>query len=127
MTPKAQKNVASVADIADYVLRDTTKPPVVVLGPAVWTIQKGSGVKRWYFMVACVSTDSFLRFDQVVAPLGREHAESIRADLTWELTMRKPVVIHYFDDEAEMARFCEALCPNDKTRSICAGIEDEPA
>jgi hypothetical protein len=44
---------------------------------------------------------------------NRDLAEGARAALMMEFVQRRPAVIHSFNDELQMARFCEAAWPCD--------------
>jgi hypothetical protein len=57
----------------------------------------------------------------------RDLAERLRASLIVALIQGRPLVIHDTDDELEMARWCEAIWPSEKTRRVRAGIEAERA
>lgn len=105
--------------IVEHVLDGSPEAGHVVLSPVVW--QQDADRRRWYFTVA---SGSEFRVDQIVAD-NRTMAERLRKALVVALTRRKPIVIHDFDDELEMARWCEAIWPCPKTREIRAGIELE--
>ena len=115
------------AKLANHVLRGTGTPPTVMLGPVVWSIAPGSDVKNWYFVACSVGADGQLRIDQFTAKNDQKLAQEVRAELTVELIHRKPIVLHDFDDELEMARWCEAIAPSERTRSIRAQLERERA
>jgi hypothetical protein len=40
---------------------------------------------------------------------------------------RRPLVVHDFDDELEMTRFCEALWPGPKIKKLREAVEAEYA
>jgi hypothetical protein len=124
---KRRKFPNIAAKLAGHVLRGTGTKPTAIFGPIVWTIEPGSDARNWYFTVASVSAKNELRIDQFIAKDDRQLAERVRVALTMELTQRKPMVLHYFDDELEMARCCEAICPGERATSIRAGIERDRA
>jgi hypothetical protein len=113
------------ARLADHVLHGTGNPPTAMLGPVVWDLQPGSDTRRWYFIVCSVTANNQLRIDQFTSKNGQELAERIRAELAVELVRRRPIVLHDFSDELEMARWCEVICPGDKSRRIRANLERE--
>jgi hypothetical protein len=112
-----------VTRIAAYLRRGHISPHVL-LGPIVWE-PKGDDGKRWYFVVA-TGDDNGAHFDQLGSQ-ERELAERLRASLIVALIQERPLVIHDTDDELEMARWCEAIWPSEKTRRVRAGIEAERA
>ena len=54
----------------------------------------------------------------------RDLAETVRHDLALALIGQR-LVIHDFNDELTMARFCEQIAPCDKTRRIREGMEQD--
>ena len=42
-----------------------------------------------------------------------------------ELLQHRPIVAHDFDDELELAKWCEALCPGERSRRIREDLERE--
>jgi hypothetical protein len=125
------KREAAIRSFADQVLRGAKQPcPNVVIGPVVWGIDPGSDARHWYFVVGSTGADPAVPFrvDQLkIAQDDKAQAEWCRAALMVELIQRKPIVIHEFDDELEMARWSEAMCPCEKTRTILASLERERA
>lgn len=126
MTHHTKRDFAAIS-LADHVLTGAATPPVAVIGPVVWDIPHGSDTRQWYFITASVQADNDLHICRIIDKDGSKAAKRIRADLMLELINRRPTIIHDFNDEAEMARFCEALCPSDRTRRIREGIERERA
>jgi hypothetical protein len=119
---------AIIAAFADHALHGTGAAPNVALGPIVWGIYPGHDTRHWYFVVCSVDAKGELRIDQfTIAQDDRDLAEQSRAGLMLEMMHRKPIVLVDFDDELPMARWCEALCPGERTSGIRAGIERERA
>jgi hypothetical protein len=98
------------------------------VGTVVWGIDPGSDTRHWYFVVGSTSADPDApwRVDQLkIAQDDKAQAEWRRNALWMALMQRKPIVVHDFDDELEMARWSVAICPCEKTRTILAGLEQE--
>lgn len=111
---------------ANHVTQGTGDVPTLILGPIVWTTQPGRDGRDWYFTVASIDTAKEIRIDQF--KIGMDDlplAEKCRALLMLELIQRRPCVIHDCDDELEMAKWCAALCPCERTRSLLANVEAE--
>ena len=125
MTRPTKRDFAAIS-LAEHLLRDAPTTPFVFLGPVVWDIPPGSDTRRWYFIAGCVIADR-PRYDMVTTKGPRKAAERTRADLMLELINRPPAVIHDFDDELGMARFFDAICPSEKTRSVREAIERDRA
>ena len=66
-----------------------------MLGPVVWQIPAGNDRRQWYFVVGSGGPDGF-RCDQIA-----------------------------FEDELEMAKWCENIWPSVKTTDIRRSIEAE--
>lgn len=97
--------------------------PTLAISPVVWE-PDGAGGRRWYFSIATNGADGF-GADQVCGPTG-EAVERVRAGLRFEILGRyRPVVLHDFDDELEMARWCAAQWPCAKSSKILANVELE--
>ena len=119
---------AAVAAFADNVLHGTGDAPNVALGPIVWEIEAGHDTRRWYFMVCSIDAKGELRIGRFrIAQDDRGLAERSRAALMMEIIQRRPVVMADFDDELPLARWCEDLCPSERSRSIRLAIERERA
>jgi hypothetical protein len=73
-----------------------------------------------------LDADGTFRVDQIQAP-DRDEAERLRAAVIAVLVQQPPIVVHDCDDELEMARWCEALWPSEKTTTIRQRIELERA
>jgi len=127
MTKRA-KSRFSPARLVDHVLRGAgSKTPTILLGPVVWTIDPGSDARSWYFITCAISAEGQLLIDRLNAKHDQKLAENVRAGLALELIQRKPIVLHDFSDELEMARWCEVYCPGERSSRIRAQLEREQA
>ena len=55
---------------------------------------------------------------------SRDEAEHFRHQFILELSSRRPpLVVHDFDDEGEMVKWCKATWPCEKTARILRGVE----
>jgi hypothetical protein len=90
------------------------------------TANRSSASRVSVFLVATADAEGTFRIDQLkVAQGNRQLAEEVRAALMSEFIQRRPVVLHNFDDELRLARFCETIWLCDKTRRIRAALEQE--
>jgi hypothetical protein len=65
-------------------------------------------------------------FATQVGVSDRQDAEELRTAVMVALARKRTLlVIHGFNDELEMARWCEAIWPGERTRGIRAAIEAE--
>lgn len=110
-----------IRQAADGVLSDAGSCPHVVIGPVVW--EPIAAGRQWYFVIASGSPDGF-RVDRLAAD-DKPLAERARAALLIEMMQRRPVVVHDMADELDMARWCAAIWPGQKTAAILASIEGE--
>jgi hypothetical protein len=110
-----------VSAVADHVLRGDDVSPHIMMGPLVWRDDD-----RWYFVI-CGGDRNGFRIDKIVVGDDREIGERCRSSVHLELLQRPPLVLHDFDDELEMAKWCEAIWPSEKTRQIRTSIEEERA
>ena len=116
----------AVTQFADSVLHGGRDTPTIAVGPVVWNIEAGHDRKHWYFMVASTDAAGKFRTDQLkIANDDKPLAEETRAALVLAFVNRRHAVIHDFNDELTMARFCEALWPCDKTHRLRASVEQE--
>lgn len=117
----------AIAAFADSMLHGTGKAPNVAIGPVVWGIDDGHDARHWYFIVASIGAKKGeLRIDQFkIGPDDRDLAEQARAALSLALLQRRPIVVHDFDDELALAKWCEALCPGKRSRRIREDLERE--
>jgi hypothetical protein len=114
----------SVEDFAEYVLRDTTGPEVVV-GPVCWRLSDGTTPRRFYFTVATSDAEGF-RCDALWTD-AEGGALRARLELFAEFIRRGRLVIHDVDDELAMAKLCEALWPGERITAIRKRVEAERA
>ena len=117
----------AVAVFADEALRSMGKCPNVAIGPVVWEIEPGHDSRYWYFVVGSVGAKRKLRITQLKIEANQDIAEQARASLLACLAQRAPIVVMDFNDELDMARWLEALCPGKRTRTIRVGLERERA
>ena len=106
-----------LAKTADQILAGDVEH--VLLGPIVRDDDNAS-----YFVVGTTTEDGEFHVDQLKAhkqDLARQWRDGIRM----ALIQRRPIVIHEFDDELEMAKWAAAICPGEKTARILEGIRRE--
>jgi hypothetical protein len=123
------KEADAIRGFANSVLYGAKQPcPNIAIGPVVWSIEPSSDIRHWYFVIGSTGADPAapFRVDQFkIAHDDRARAERCRAAMMLELAQRRPIVVIDFDDELEMARWCEAMCPCDKTSAILTAMERE--
>jgi hypothetical protein len=118
--------ISTLRRFADSVLHGGGDAPTVTIGPLVWGIEPGHDTKHWYFIVGSADARGNFRTDQLkIEKDDKALAEETRAALMLVFIERRPVVMHDFDDELAMARYCEALWPCDKTHRLRASVEQE--
>ncbi len=116
----------AVGQFADSLLVGAGDAPTVAIGPLVWNVEQGHDTKHWYFIVGTADASGRFRVDQFRVDFDDQpFAENCQASLIMELVGRRPVVIHSFDDELDLIRFCDAVWPCAKTKRIRASIEQE--
>jgi hypothetical protein len=77
----------------------------------------GHDTKHWYFVVGSGELGGAFHVDQLkIAKDDRGWAEEARAALVMELLSRRPIVMHDFDDELRLARFCADVAADEITR-----------
>ncbi len=121
----------------------------VVVGPWSWLpADRGNGAKDWYFFVSVSKKGQWYsaKIDDPdyqppgagptfwlprrcsrprgVVQISRLDARSM---LKAALVQQKPVVIHDFDDELAMAKFCENIWPGPRISKVRKAIEQERA
>lgn len=118
----------AISQFTEVVLRDSEDVNVAV-GPAVWEIAEGHDVRHWYFCVGNTYPNGEFRLNQLKIDYPDKNlAEDTRQRFITGLLVRKPpMVVHSFDDELAMMRFCEAVWPSDRTRELMYQIERERA
>ena len=126
MTATIGSFTEAISAFADNVLRGTGNAPQIALGPVVWGIDDGHDTRHWYFVVCSIGAKGELRIDQFkIGPDDNDLAEQSRAALMLELLQHRPIVAHDFHDELELAKWCEALCPGERSRRIREDLERE--
>jgi hypothetical protein len=106
---------ASLDEAAATFAREANGASVIV-GPLLWQPADGSAGKRWYFHVVTKEA-----MTQVTLP-ARD--DSVPSALALALTARG-VIVGYFLDELELARWRERYWPGAKATRIQALIEAE--
>jgi hypothetical protein len=91
----------------------------VMLGPVV-TLNGD-----WYFIFATGKCGGI--WTVKIEGADRAFAEETRSALWFNLIQHKPLIVHDFDDELEMARWAEVAWPSKQTRKIVSDIEAERA
>jgi hypothetical protein len=110
-----------VGVIADHILQGEDRSPHLMIGPLVWKDED-----CWYFVIGSNDRDGF-RVDKIVVGEDRPFGEQLRSFVYFEFLQRQPIVLHDFDDELEMAKWCEGIWPSEQTRQIRAAMESERA
>jgi hypothetical protein len=113
---------------ADVVLGKRHNPGAnVAISPLVWNVEPGHDQRYWYFTVAAADRRGRFHLDQLKTEDGeRDLAEASRGALVLELASRRPpCVLHLFDDELAMAKFCAATWPSPRTRRMLLGLQRE--
>jgi hypothetical protein len=95
---------------------------VLALGPLVRQPVNGGSAKRWYFVAGSADEASEFHVGQIIV-----NGDDDRFALLAELVAYRPLVVHDFDDELVMARFCEAIWPCPKASRIRKKLERERA
>jgi hypothetical protein len=97
----------------------------VAIGPIVWDPTEQHG-RHWYFVTCTPGIDQPLRIVRFKGVLDRALIERCRFALCLTFAWRRPpLVIHDFDDELHLARFCAAIFPCEKSHRLLADIEAE--
>jgi hypothetical protein len=108
---------ASPQEIASFLVSKSADR-VLAVGPVVW-VPTDVRSKCWYFVIGFADAAGDFHVDVIV---GREDD---RRALMIALVTHRPLVVHDFDDELVMARFCEAIWPCAKLTRIRQQIERE--
>jgi hypothetical protein len=114
----------SAAGIAEFILRDTNSPHIVI-GPATWQPSDGTAGKRWYCTIAASEAGRGFRCDQIV--LSPDSPQDDRGRIIAAFIPHRPLVLHDMADELDMARLCEALWPGPRITSLRHAVEAERA
>jgi hypothetical protein len=91
----------------------------LAFGPLVWQPSRNGLSKCRYFIVGSADECGEFHCDQIIG------GEDDRLALLAALVTLRPSVIHDFDDELQMARWCEALWPCAKITRIREQLEQE--
>jgi len=110
-----------IGAVADVVLQGEDRSPHVMIGPLVCRDKD-----HWYFVIGGSDRDGF-KVDKIAVGDNRQFGEHVRGSIYIELLQRRRVVLHDFDDELEMAKWCERIWPSDQTSQIRAAMESERA
>jgi hypothetical protein len=105
----------------EYVLEGDDTAPHVFIGPIVWKLV--GKTKRWYFSVVSGDANDF-RIDAIEAD-EKHLVEAARNTVYAKFIARKPIVLHDFDDELEMARWTHAVWPSERAKKIVGAMETE--
>lgn len=117
-------NGLSPGEIVNHTLEGANDINVVV-GPLCWQPSDGSNARHWYFMIATSETRRGFCVDQVT--VDAETRETDRQRIIVEFMQRRPLFLHTFEDELDMARWCEAMWPGERITRIRKDIERERA
>jgi hypothetical protein len=97
----------------------------VLVGPLSWQPSDGSSSKVWYFVVATSQHGRSFTSDMLMVE-DEQHGTETRLLFIRALTLcDRPLVVHSFDDEYVMVRWCEFLWPCEKVTQIRAHMEAE--
>jgi hypothetical protein len=98
----------------------------IAVGPLVWDINPGHDRRYWYVVIAAEKAGKPVLTQLTSADPDCQRAEALRATLLAELaTRRPPLVIHAFDDELQLAGFCNTIWPSARTKRLVADIKQE--
>jgi hypothetical protein len=112
---KTSDQRTSPQEIAEFLISKAADR-TLAFGPLV------SGLSECrYFIVGSVDECGEFHCDQIIG------GEDDRLALLAALVTLRPLVIHDFDDELQMARFCESVWPCAKITRIRAQLEQERA
>ena len=99
----------------------------IAVGPICWLPKDGLKDKIWYFRTAVCDRRRGFVSDEVHSE-NRADIDALRNTILMGLMARKPpLIIHRFDDELDMVRFCETLWPGEKVTKIREAVERERA
>jgi len=95
-------------------------PPQVMLGPVCWS-PGPDDTRKYYFIVGTFPPFRLMEID------GHDEANAVagRAALTLGLMQCPPLLLHDFDSEYEMAKFCARAFPSPRTRQTLEDFERE--
>jgi hypothetical protein len=108
-----------VTKICDFIVSNAADRTLAI-GPLVWQPSDGTSNKVHYFIVGSADTEKQFHCERIIC-----ESEADRFAIYVELINHKPLVVHDFDDELEMAKWCEAIWPCDKSHRIRKALEQE--
>jgi hypothetical protein len=104
------------SEVVNAVLGDMDDTTVMV-GPIL--TNEDIGLDKRYIVVATSQKGSGFGCDRLIFG-SQEDAELFRRQFMLELCSRPPLVVHYFDDELDIAMRCNAAWPCEKPRAPSA-------
>jgi hypothetical protein len=115
------RSTTSPRAIAEFLVSKAADRTLAI-GPLVWQPSDGNASKHWYFVVGSADSTAEFHCDQITVG-----GESDRVGFLAELVRHRPLVVHTFDDELQLANFCESLWPCAKITRIREQLEQERA
>jgi hypothetical protein len=106
--------------VVDYLVGKSGDRTFAV-GPLVCRLSDGTAAKQWYFVVATADASKHFHCSMIVAPDGEDNRQAIIV----ESLRRGRIVVHTFEDELEMLRFCEGLWSDKKIVCMRQEVEAE--
>jgi hypothetical protein len=98
----------------------------VAVGPLLWDINPGHDQRYWYVVIAAEKAGKLVLVQLASAEPDCQIAEAMLAALLLELaTRRPPLVVHAFDDELQLAGFCNTIWPSQRTKRLVEAIKQE--
>lgn len=124
---EAQNVMDATKKFVAVLLKDAGSAPTVAVGPIVWRIDPGHDTRTWYFAAASATGNGRFHVDSIDLPGSeRSQAEQVRNALLMSLIQRRPpLIIHDFDSELALAKFCEEMWPCERTTRIRQAVEQE--
>jgi hypothetical protein len=115
LPPQTPREIAKflVSNAADRVL---------CVGPLVWQPSDGLSSKVWYFVVGSADAEKQFHCDQVMVDGEEDYAAVLL-----NLMQQKPLVLHTFEAELDMAQWCAAIWPCERSIGIKTKMEAEHA
>jgi hypothetical protein len=98
--------------------------PHVLLGPVSWQPTGPDGERQWYF-IGISGDRGGARIDKLAISGEQALTEEMRSALFMALVEERPLVIHDFGDELELARMMETIWPSAQATEIRTAIEGE--
>jgi len=125
----AYRHSSTVDEVVADIIGEIQPPGadnLVAIGPLVEARDPGDAEAPFYFVTASADPEFFCL---AVGASSPEHGEKVRQALVSALTRRRDpaLVLMDFDDELEMARWCEAMWLSADIKEIRATIEAQRA